>query len=332
MSEQFTVSAIIPVHNGARHVSLAFASVLAQTMRPAEVLFVDDGSADDSAAELLAIESSSPIPVTIVTQENMGQSASRNAAAAAATGDLLAFLDQDDLWHPEHLARLVESFEGRPELGLAYSDFDEIDQDGNLVTRRFMATHTLSHPKFSAVAYIKEDTMILPTASVVRASAFRAVGGFDTQLQGYEDDDLWFRLFRAGWESDFLPESLARFRVHGTSSSRAASFRESRMRFFRKVAALMPDDDNLQRYYVSEVLVPRLARSSLGDYRTAITLRNWPEAKAIARSINELFAGSRSHMLRGYERRILRFPRVTRLLMGFLQTNRGGVDPRGRLL
>lgn len=327
------VSVIIPVYNGATHLVEAVDSVLAQTLRPHEIIFVEDGSTDGSAALLATLEAEygTRMTVTVIRQANAGQSASRNAAAAIATGEFLAFLDQDDVWYPDHLLRLVQPFTDWPTLGLVYADFDEIDVEGQLVTRRFIATHGLSHPKLSAIAWIMEDTMILPTASVVRASAYQAVGGFDWQLQGYEDDDLWFRLFRAGWESEYVRDSLARFRVHGASSSRSASFRQSRLRFFRKVAATLPDDDRLQRYYVSDVLVPRLVRSNLGDYRAAIETRDWAEARDIARSLEELFAGSRNRMLRGYERRLMRFPRLTRFLSSLLRATSGGVDPRPRI-
>jgi glycosyltransferase involved in cell wall biosynthesis len=327
------VSVIIPVFNGASHLADAVESVVIQTLAPHEIIFVDDGSTDSSAAILAALQGAhgENLPITILTQSNGGQSASRNLAVGVATGDLLAFLDQDDLWHADHLLRLSEPFALQATLGLVYGDFDEIDIDGRLVTRHFIATHGLAHPKLSAVAWIKEDTMILPTASLVRTSAFRAVGGFDPQLQGYEDDDLWFRLFRAGWESEYVPDSLARFRVHGLSSSRGASFRQSRMRFFRKVAAELPDDDRLQRYYVSDVLVPRLVRSNLGDYRAALATGEWSEARDIARAINQLFDGSRSGFLRGYKRRLLRFPRLTRFAMSLRRASSGGVDPRQRL-
>lgn len=328
-----TVSVVIPVYNGAAHLAEAAESVFAQTVSAHEVIFVDDGSTD-SSAELLAklkAKYSHSASVTIITQKNSGQSASRNAAARVATGEVLAFLDQDDLWHRDHLRLLVERFVGQPTMGLVYGDFDEIDSDGQFVTRHFIETHALSHPKLSVVAWIMEDTMILPTASVVRASAYHAVGGFDPRLQGYEDDDLWFRLFRAGWESDFVSASLAKFRVHAMSSSRSGSFRQSRARFFHKIALALPDDDRLQRRYVSDILVPRLVRSNLADYRVAVALRDWREARAIAEAINQLFKSSRSTVLRGYERRLLRFPRCACLVISFLQASRGGVDPRQRL-
>jgi hypothetical protein len=103
------------------------------------------------------------------------------------------------------------------------------------------------------------------------------------------------------------------------------------MRFFRKVAAELPDDDRLQRYYVSDVLVPRLVRSNLGDYRAALATGEWSEARDIAKAINQLFDGSRSGFLRGYKRRLLGFPRLTRFAMSLRRASSGGVDPRQRL-
>ena len=120
-----------------------------------------------------------------------------------ATGELLAFLDQDDLWYPRHLAALSPSFGSDPELGWAYSDFDEIDGDGRLITRQFIAAHQMNHPKTTLHQILGSDLMVLPSASVLRRSAYLAVGGFDVELSGYEDDELFLRMFRATVEVPF---------------------------------------------------------------------------------------------------------------------------------
>jgi glycosyltransferase involved in cell wall biosynthesis len=96
-----TITAIIPVHNGERHLAEAIQSVLAQTLPPGEIIVVDDGSTDASAA----IAQSFGAPVRVLAQPNLGPAAARNLGLAHATGDLLAFLDADDLWTPNKLAR-----------------------------------------------------------------------------------------------------------------------------------------------------------------------------------------------------------------------------------
>ncbi len=329
-----TVSVIVPVYNGAHHLQEVLRTVLDQTRLPHEVIFVNDGSTDDSGRMLDELAAGTDaVPVRILHQLNRGQSAGRNAAAAVAEGSLLAFLDQDDRWHPEHLALLTAPFAASPRLGFAYSDFDEIDGAGRLIVRGFIAAHGLVHPKSSVIAWIGEDAMVLPTAAVVSAAAFRDVGGFDPQLQGYEDDDLWIRLFRAGWEVHFEPRSLASFRVHQGSSSTDASFRESRSRFFRKLAAEIPDDQRTRRLYVTDVLVPRMLRSSIADYFVALRAGDDDEARAIAGFIDEVFESSSSALLRPHERLVLRHPRLARLGLRLYRTvfRRGRIDPYRRL-
>jgi len=105
------VSAILPVWNGRRFLRDAVRSVAAQTLPPGELIVVDDGSTDGSLAELEGLPPA-PFPVRVLRQENAGQSAARNLAARQAEGEYLAFLDQDDQWHPQHLEQ-VSRLRGR---------------------------------------------------------------------------------------------------------------------------------------------------------------------------------------------------------------------------
>jgi glycosyltransferase involved in cell wall biosynthesis len=95
-----TISVVIPCYNGAKYLREALDSVLAQTLPPLEVIVVDDGSTDDSAA---IAESFGP-PVRVIRQSNQGESVARNRAIGEAKGEWVAFLDADDLWLPEKLA------------------------------------------------------------------------------------------------------------------------------------------------------------------------------------------------------------------------------------
>src|SRR5712675_1199611 len=95
------VSVIIPTYNSGRLVVEAVESALAQTLAPAEILVVDDGSTDDTRDRLAKFGP----PVSYIHQENQGVAAARNRGIRAATGDLVAFLDADDVWHPKKLER-----------------------------------------------------------------------------------------------------------------------------------------------------------------------------------------------------------------------------------
>jgi glycosyltransferase involved in cell wall biosynthesis len=315
------VSVIMPVFNGARYIGAALASVLAQTAPPVEVILIDDGSTDDSAEVLRALVETNPgtVPIRILTQENAGQSAARNNGAALARGELIAFLDQDDRWYPEHLAVLAAPFASQPELGWAYSEFDEIDGSDFVVTRDFLARHGRVIPRVTLHELIAQDIMVLPSASILRASVFAEVGGFDPQFRGYEDDDLFIRIFRLGWRSHFEPRALTYFRVHANSSSGRNLFRESRMRFFEKMRLAVPDDTRLNRHYVSDLLAPRLLYSTVTEYSQALSARDDVEARAIAVAIVTLISVASPTSKARLGLQILGNPPLTRAILRALR-------------
>jgi glycosyltransferase involved in cell wall biosynthesis len=271
------ISVLLPVFNGRGFLREAIDSVACQTLPPSELIIVDDGSTDGS---LELLEGFRPgFPVRVLRQVNAGQSAARNRAAAMAAGDLLAFLDQDDVWYPAHLEALAVPLSADPSAGWSYSDFDEIDSDGHLVTRRFLREYAVGNPKSSVVECLASDLMVLPSASLLRRTAFAAVAGFDERLSGYEDDDLFVRIFRSGWGHAFLDRSLVKFRIHPVSSSSTQRFFESRIRFAAKLASLFPDDSRMRRYYLRDLIAPRFFQTSLDDYVRACAQRDWDQAR-----------------------------------------------------
>jgi len=284
------------VFNGRRFLLGAVRSVLAQSLPPCELIVVDDGSTDGSLEELEGLPPA-PFPVRVVRQANAGQSAARNAAARQAEGEYLAFLDQDDHWHPLHLEELVAPLAADSAVGWVYCDFDEMDLEGNLVTRAFIRTLGVSHPKRTIYECVAGDLMVLPSASVVRRAAFEQAGGFDETLCGYEDDDLFVRFFRLGWEHVFVARPLLRFRIHTTGSSTSPRFMDSRVRYAAKLVSILPDDSRMLRYYVSHAIAPRFFLTSLDDYVRACSARDWQGARLALETVNH-FAALRRRSLR----------------------------------
>jgi len=313
------VSAIMPVHNGMRHCVGALESVLGQSEPPDQVIIVDDGSTDGSARvieDALAAANRAPHEpsVKLVRQPNAGQSAARNHAADLATGDLLAFIDQDDIWHPEHLRLLSAPFASDPRLGWAFSDFDEIDLNGMVNTRSFCATVGIDSSRRSTLgSLLGGDIMVLPSASVLRAEAFHAVGGFDPELQGYEDDDLFIRFFRHGWASVMVPKSLTSFRTHSTSSSAGPRFQQSRVRFLDKLIATVPDEPRMNRFLMTDLVMPRLFNTTLTEYCVALRVGDDEAAAQLALTASQLSERSGPASLRRrIELELLRRPPVMR--------------------
>ncbi len=310
------VSAILPVFNGRQFLPGAVRSVLAQSLPPCELIVVDDGSTDGSLEELASLPPA-PFPVRVLRQANAGQSAARNAAAREATGDYLAFLDQDDTWHPRHLEELAAPLAADHGVGWAYCDFDEMDLGGNLVTRAFLRARGVTHPKRTIYECVESDLMVLPSASVMRRAAFEQAGGFDEALSGYEDDDLFVRVFRLGWDHVFVDRPLLRFRIHTDSSSTSARFLDSRLRYAAKLAAILPDDPRMFRYYVSDAIAPRFFLTSLDDYVRSCSARDWEGARLALQSVNH-FASLRRRSLRlRWKLLWIQRPRLFRLLLAF---------------
>ena len=198
ISECITV--IIPVYNGERYLADGIESVLAQTHPPAEVLVVDDGSTDNSAV----IAQEYAPQVRFWHQSNLGPAAARNAGIRMSTGELLAFLDADDLWAPDKLARQVEILEQRSDLEAVLGHIEEfVSPDiSDEMARRLRAMKT-AHPGYSA------GTLL------VRRSVFLSIGYLDEDLQFGEFIDWWARAMDAGLTYAMLPGVVMRRRLHG---------------------------------------------------------------------------------------------------------------------
>lgn len=307
------VSVVIPLFNGKGYLREAVESVVAQTVTPDELLVVDDGSSDDGHESIDGIDA--PFPIRVVRQMPGGQSLARNRGVAATSGELVAFLDQDDTWHPDHLAELTAPLIDDPMVGWVYSDFDEIDAEGRTVIRSFLAEHGIAHPRTTLAGCIAEDLMAIPSASVVRRSMFETIGGFDVLLQGFEDDDLYVRAFRAGWRLEFVARSLTRFRVHPTSSSAQSRFNESRRYFSQKLCETVADDRRLNRYYSRDIIAPRFLRAALNDYVRAVSDKDWTTAKRIADDMRYFASFHRDRASLRWRLLLLRSPRMARRLL-----------------
>jgi glycosyltransferase involved in cell wall biosynthesis len=266
--------AIIPLYNGERYLADTIESVLAQTIKPAEVIVVDDGSDDDGPAIVEKFESRG---VQLLRKENGGQGSARNHGVAHSSSDLICFLDQDDLWYPNHVevllhayAKAVKSDQGR-ELGWTYGNLDEIDEQGLFVSERFLDQLGSTHPKTSLEDCLSQDMFVLPGASLVARSAFDAAGGFDERFRGYEDDDLFLRIFRMGYRNVYVHQSVTQWRIYGGSTSYSPTMAASRVRYFHKlVDEYAADDEELGRDYVQDTIAPRFAIKAAAEYRRAL--------------------------------------------------------------
>jgi glycosyltransferase involved in cell wall biosynthesis len=305
------ISVVMPLYNGLACVEDALRSVMDQSLQPREVIVVDDGSSDGSDSVVECLDS--PVPIKLVRQPNRGQSAARNAGVELASGELIAFLDQDDEWRREHLEVLRRAIERDPRIGWAYHDFDEMDSAGGTITLSFIHEHHLVHPKTSLAACLAGDLMVIPSASLLRKKAFSEVGGFDERLSGYEDDDLFVRMFRSDWQHAFIPKSLTRFRIQASgSSSTTRRFLESRMVFLDNLIESVADSDRLNRYWVRDLVLPRFFVTTLDDYAREVSRSNWEEAARAAAAAGRIAGLMEPRLRRRLEVALMQRPELCR--------------------
>lgn len=206
----------MPVYQGREHLADAIESVLAQTFERFELIVVDDGSTDGSAAVARAYAERDP-RVRYKRQENAGQGAARNAGIDAARGEALAFLDHDDLWQSNKLARQLPLLD---ETTVVYSDAYILREGGTGRDERFN-DHLDGRPGPVTVRSLLSGNPIPILTTLLSRRLLLEHGGFsaDRALQGVEDYDLWLRLATAGVTFTYVPEPLATYRVHSASLS-----------------------------------------------------------------------------------------------------------------
>ena len=229
MSRQPSVSVIIPTYNRAALVRRAAASALAQTYGAYEVVVVDDGSTDAT------LEALGPFLSRIKflrAPENRGVSATRNLGITAARGEWLAFLDSDDLWLPDKLARQMAYLAAHPET--LWCQTEEI-----WVRRGVRVNPPRSCRKEGGRIFLRslERCLVSPSAAILHRRLLEEHGGFDETLPVAEDYDLWLRL---AWRYPvgLLPEPLVIKRGgHPDQLSRQPGLDRYRIRALRKLLA-----------------------------------------------------------------------------------------------
>lgn len=192
------VSVIIPTYDRADFLREAIASVLQQDYPHVELIVVDDGSRDGTAA----VVSGFGTAVQYLWQANRGVSAARNRGVATSAGDLIAFLDSDDLWLPSKVTAQVAYFEAHPDMQACHTDEIWMRRGVRVNERRI-------HRKQGGWQFLASlpRCLISPSAIMMRRTLWDRLGGFDETLPACEDYDLWLRL-TAAVPVGFLPQRL----------------------------------------------------------------------------------------------------------------------------
>ena len=263
------VSTVIPVFNSVATVERAVASVLAQRFEgEVEVIAVNDGSTDGGAEILQRFGDR----IRVIDQANRGAAAARNAGAAIARGEYLAFLDADDEWLPEKLAMTVPILERNPAAVLVFSDAIPIDSNGSPTGESYVTADCAHSPTMEEM--LERWWPIIPSTAVMRTVTFKACGGFVEEFRSaaYEDPYL-FLVAREHGEFVYVPERLVRYRYE-SPGLRMEKYQRYRGVFVRRVRERYGDAARglirgTRRAYASALGYEGLIMMQAGDLRRA---------------------------------------------------------------
>ena len=215
------IAVAITTYNQAHYVGETIRSVFNQSLAPAEIVVVDDGSTDDTPAALARFQNK----VRVIRQENAGVAAARNAAVRACSAEFVALLDGDDLWHPDKLRRSMELLQTFGAPALLAHDVERMSSDGTVLDRgeieARLADLGQSHAAIAdCLALLLQGSFIWTTSQVVvRRSAYMDVGLSDQSFPVASDYDLYLRLAARGHRFLLSDDVLTRWRQHDESAS-----------------------------------------------------------------------------------------------------------------
>ena len=265
------VSVIVNCYNSAAHLREALDCVFRQTFTDWEIVFWDNASTDESA---LIAQSYGPRLRYFLAERNTPLGAARNLAIARAEGELLAFLDCDDRWTADKLARQVPLFDADPRVGLVSSDTEMFNSRG-VLSRQFEKSAPVRGMAFRELMTRQWISM---SSAMIRMEALRSLDHwFDESLNVCEEADVFYRIAH-DWKLDHVDAPLTGWRVHevNTTFRKFGQFADETLRILDKHRRLYPNYDILYPDLV-ELLTRRAA------FQKAVAL--WREGKgAEARS------------------------------------------------
>ncbi|MCK4435905.1 glycosyltransferase, partial [Candidatus Bathyarchaeota archaeon] len=185
------VSIVLTCYNGARWISRAIESILAQTYEDFELVIIDDGSTDSSKE--VVVSHLCDERVHYIHQENRGFSAAVNRGIKESSGNLIGFIGQDDLWIPNKLELQLKYFSEHKDVDLIHSNYYSIDSEGRIIEVRGIKIPNFSSKK-KVVEQLFLNNFIGFETVLVKRRCFDEVGYFDEQMVGFSDHDIWLRI------------------------------------------------------------------------------------------------------------------------------------------
>jgi len=235
------VSIIIPTFNYGCYISNAINSALQQTYANIEVIVVDDGSTDETQVVLAKYEGK----IRSIRQDNQGASAARNRGIREANGEYIAFLDADDRYRPDNIARKLSYLQQHPEFRWCYSNCVWVDASGGEGVRGDQIDSMLLSLRAEGDVFLKalSGYLLGTNLFLFHRDVLQTVGGFDESLEVLEDYDVYLRAahdYPIGYVDDVLVEIYSHEGSLGSSGGKKRGYM-SRWRLNRKLTGLYPD-------------------------------------------------------------------------------------------
>lgn len=247
------VSVIIPTFNCASFLGGAIHSALAQTYADYEVIVVDDGSTDETPEVLARFEDD----VRCLRQPNRGAIPARKLALSYASGELIAYLDADDMWYPDKLEKQVAFLDAHEDCGLVHSDAAIIDEAGRVLHQRSNVETGREVPRGVCVMDLLRRNHIELSTVVQRRDCLERIG-FDERVGGVGDYLQWTLVAMDGTAIGYINEPLAMFR------RRRGSMQTDRRRVLQELALMF------EILLEEKELAPRFGRQAAAIARTRL--------------------------------------------------------------
>ncbi len=283
MPREEIVSVIVPLYNGAATLASTLESIRGQTWRTLEIIIVDDGSTDESPA-IAGRFAELDDRIRVLQQPNLGVAAARNTGAAAARGDLLAFVDADDLWAPDKIALQVKAMrDGGERVGLVYTWAALIDAQDRIYSLD-------QRPEFEGDVFLdlcRGNIVGNGSSTLMRRVAFERAGGYDPGLraedaQGCEDLQIYLRVAEH-YEFRVIRRFLTGYRVtRGNMSSDAARMLRSSRIVLDEFRQRYPQHRAIFDAHVEDTYVWLMVRAlTTGPWRNVVFLAKQLSPRAV---------------------------------------------------
>lgn len=257
MDNSIRITVAIPLYNKEKEIAAALQSVLGQTLQPLEIIVINDGSTDHGPE--IVRELGSPL-IRVVDQPNAGVSAARNRAAIEAHGEYIAYLDGDDQWRPEYLARMAELIAKYPGCGAYGAAFDIVSNK---------KTHPNNSPSTEGIRtdFFREAMkhyILQPSAAIIPKAVMERTGGFPAGMKIGEDLYLWIKI-ASEYPVCFTPERLVLY--SRTASNRSTGIYTPETTCFSFEDHYRPEEGNSYRNeYIARCAIGKaIVLTSKGD-------------------------------------------------------------------